>query len=84
MSLPHQGIKFYGKIHTFQCSFLTSTKFCYYNWPQFKENGLSKSCVSVLILTVFCIYTRLQIHVSSCMRWDRNLDPHRHSSWHII
>ena len=49
------------KVHIFQCSFLTFTKLCYYNSHNLKKNGPSKSSVSVLSLTGFCIYVRLQI-----------------------
>ena len=58
MSLPHQGsIKFYGKsIFPVFISYI-------YNFFITKI-GLSNSSVSVLRLTVFCIYTRLQKHVS--------------------
>ena len=63
MSLPHQGsIKFYGNSYfpvfiSYICQILLLQV------ATIKNIGLSKSSVSVLSLTVFCIYTRLQIHV---------------------
>ena len=66
MSLPHQGsIKLYRKFIFSSVHFLHLPKFVTTTGHSLKNSGLSKSRVSVLTLTVFCIYTMLQIHVSA-------------------
>ena len=66
MSLPRQGsIKFCGKFIFSSVHFLHLPNFVTTIGHNLKKSGLSKSSVSVLTLTVFCIYTRLQIHVSA-------------------
>ena len=65
MSVPHQGtIMYYGKFLFSTVRFLHLQNFVTTTSHNFLKSGLSKSSVSVLTLTVFCIYTRLQIHVS--------------------
>ena len=66
MSQPHQGsIKFYGKFTFSSVHFLHLPNFVTTTGTIKKKSGLSKSNVSVPTLTVFCTYTRLQIHVST-------------------
>ena len=64
MSLPHLGsIKLYGKLIFSSAHFLHLPKFVTTTGNSLRKSGLSKSHVSVLTLTVFCIYTRLQIYM---------------------
>ena len=64
MYLPHQGsIKFYGKFIFSSVHFLHLPNFVTTTGHNLKKSGPSKLNVSVLTLTVFCIYIRLQIHV---------------------
>ena len=66
MSLPHQaGIKFYRKFIFSSVHFLHLPNFETTTGCHLKNCEPSKSSVSVLTLTIFCIYTRLQTHVSA-------------------
>ena len=66
MSLPHQGnIRLYGKFIFSSVHFLHLPNFVTTTGHNFQKSGLSKSSVSILTLTDFCIYTRLQIHDSA-------------------
>ena len=66
MSLPHQaGIKFYRKFIFSSVHFLHLPNFVTTTGCHLKNSEPSKSSVSVLTLTIFCIYTRLQTHVSA-------------------
>ena len=64
ISYQSGSIKFYEKFIFFSVHFLHLPNFVTTTGHNFNKIGESYLNVSVLSLTVFCIYTRLQVYVS--------------------